>query len=885
MNKIFLIDGHAQIFRMYYAFMRRPMVNSKGVDTSILFGFTKMLLELLNRENPTHIAVAFDPPAATFRHEIFPQYKANRTAAPELVKEALEPLQEILAAFGIPVVMMPGFEADDVIGSMAAQWGSPGSSIYMVTPDKDYGQLISPYVYQYKPAKGGNEIEVIGEKEICAHYGIQTPQQVIDILTIWGDSSDNIPGIRGIGEVGAKKLIGKYGSLDNIIANAGELPQKQQAAIQESLEQIQMSRFLVTIKTDIELPVKEEELRVAFPDPQKIDAVFNKFEFNSLRKLFPADMACTPAEENCREEKLPQAEACDMQAFAQEAEKNGEIALRFENEKVLAMGSGGKYIILQDAEIPAGREILENEQIKKTGYNLKEYIKAFRTQGITLNGELADIELMHYIINPERSHREDMLIKTYLGIEPDKTASVRESSAQQQDLFSLFQETDNQPGEAEKKQMGLKCILLLELEKAVAGELEQASQMKLYTQIEAPLIRVLADMEYQGVKIDTAHLKAYSIELTKEMNLIEQEVRELAEDQTLNISSPKQIGIILYEKLQLNPKVKKSAKGSYPTDEETLNELLSAHPIVSKILEYRGLKKLLSTYIDNFPSLISPQTGKIHTTFNQALTATGRLSSTNPNLQNIPIRSERGKEIRKAFIPSHPGGYIVSADYSQIELRLMAHMSGDNGLVEAFNQNKDIHTATAAKVFKVAETEVTKEQRGRAKVANFGIIYGISAFGLSQRLGMTRTDSKELIEEYFNNYPGVKQYMNNMIEKARSEGYVETIYGRKRFLPDINSRNAVLRNFTERNAINAPLQGSAADIIKVAMIHVHNRLRKENIKSKMILQVHDELVFDVLPDEVETICKIVKEEMEGVIRLHVPLIADCGHGKNWLEAH
>ena len=884
MNKIFLIDGHAQIFRMYYAFMRRPMVNSKGVDTSILFGFTKMLLELLNREKPTHIAVAFDPPAATFRHEIFPQYKANRTAAPELVKEALEPLQEILAAFGIPVVMMPGFEADDVIGSMAAQWGSPGSSIYMVTPDKDYGQLISPYVFQYKPAKGGNEIEIIGEAEICANYGIRNPKQVIDILTIWGDSSDNIPGIRGIGEVGAKKLIGKYGSLDNIIANAGELPQKQQEAIQESLEQIQMSRFLVTIKTDIELPVKEEELRVVFPDPQKIDAVFNKFEFNSLRKLFPADMACAPAEENCREEKLPQAEACDMKAFAQEAEKNGEISLRLENEKVLAMGSGGKYIILQDNEIPAAREILENEKIKKTGYNLKEYIKTFRTQGITLNGELADIELMHYIINPERSHREDMLIKTYLGIEPDRTESARET-AQQQDLFSMFQETDNQLGEAEKKQMGLKCILLLELEKAVAGELEQASQMKLYTQIEAPLIRVLADMEYQGVKIDTAHLKAYSIELTKEMNLIEQEVRELAEDQTLNISSPKQIGIILYEKLQLNPKVKKSAKGSYPTDEETLNELLSAHPIVSKILEYRGLKKLLSTYIDNFPSLISPQTGKIHTTFNQALTATGRLSSTNPNLQNIPIRSERGKEIRKAFIPSHPGGYIVSADYSQIELRLMAHMSGDSGLVEAFNQDKDIHTATAAKVFKVAETEVTKEQRSRAKVANFGIIYGISAFGLSQRLGMTRTDSKELIEEYFNNYPGVKQYMNNMIEKARSEGYVETIYGRKRFLPDINSRNAVLRNFTERNAINAPLQGSAADIIKVAMIHVHNRLKKENIKSKMILQVHDELVFDVLPDEVETICKIVKEEMEGVIRLHVPLIADCGHGKNWLEAH
>lgn len=882
MNKIFLIDGHAQIFRMYYAFMRRPMVNSKGADTSILFGFTKMLLELVNRENPTHIAVAFDPPAATFRHEIFPQYKANRTAAPELVKEALEPLQEILAAFGIPVVMMPGFEADDVIGSMAAQWGSAGSSIYMVTPDKDYGQLISPYVYQYKPAKGGNEIEVIGEKEICAHYGIRNPQQVIDILTIWGDSSDNIPGIRGIGEVGAKKLIGKYGSLDNIIANSGELPQKQQEAIRESLEQIKMSRFLVTIKTDIELPVKEEQIRLTTPDPLKIDEVFNKFEFNSLRKLFPAEMACAPAEEN--RQALPQAEACDIKTFAEEAEKNGEISLRLENENVLAMGSSGRYIILQEGETEAARKILENEKIKKTGYNLKEYIKTLRTLGISLNGELADIELMHYIINPERSHREDMLIKTYLGIELDKTESVRETP-QQQDLFSMFEETAHTLGEAEKKRLGLLCSLLSDLEKAVTKELEQACQMELYTKIEAPLIRVLADMEYQGVKIDTAHLKAYSIELTKELNLIEQEVRELAEDQTLNISSPKQIGIILYEKLQLNPKVKKSAKGSYPTDEETLNELLSAHPIVSKILEYRGLKKLLSTYIDNFPSLISPQTGKIHTTFNQALTATGRLSSANPNLQNIPIRSERGKEIRKAFIPSRPDGFIISADYSQIELRLMAHLSGDTGLIEAFNQDKDIHTATAAKVFKVAEAEVTKEQRSRAKVANFGIIYGISAFGLSQRLGMTRTDSKELIEEYFNNYPGVKQYMNNMIEKARTEGYVETIYGRKRFLPDINSRNAVLRNFTERNAINAPLQGSAADIIKVAMINVHNRLKKENIKSKMILQVHDELVFDVLPDEVETICKIVKEEMEGVIRLQVPLIADCGHGKNWLEAH
>ncbi len=886
MNKIFLIDGHAQIFRMYYAFLRRPMVNSKGVDTSILFGFTKMLLELINKEAPTHIAVAFDPPAITFRHEIFPSYKANRSAAPELVKEALEPLQEILSAFNIPVIMIPGFEADDVIGSMAKQWESPDSNIYMVTPDKDYGQLISPYIYQYKPSRGGSETEIIGEPEICEYYGIKSPQQVIDILTIWGDSSDNIPGIRGIGEVGAKKLIGKYGSLDNVISNAGELPQKQQESIRESLEQIEMSKFLLTIKTDIELPVTAEEVKISQPDARNIDEVFDKFEFNSLKKLFPGNMI--PEQEKHVEkhrQNLPEAIECDINSFTEEALLNGTISMQLNDDKSLVMGSGNKFIILQYPDIRLSKKILENEKIRKTGYDLKQYIKLLRDTGITLNGELSDIELMHYIINPERSHRKDMLIKSYLGIEFDKTPDADKSGKLQEDLFSTPSRQEENMGQEEKQHTGLTCILLQELEKAVAKELEISHQIELYNKIEAPLIRVLADMEYQGVKIDTSHLKAYSLELTKELNIIEQQVRELAGDQTLNISSPKQIGFILYEKFNLNPKVKKSSKGSYPTDEETLNELMDAHPIVAKILEYRGLKKLLSTYIDNFPALISQQTGKIHTTFNQALTSTGRLSSVNPNLQNIPIRSERGKEIRKAFIPSYPGGYIVSADYSQIELRLMAHMSGDKGLTEAFNENKDIHTTTAAKVFKVAEEEVTKEQRGRAKVANFGIIYGISAFGLSQRLNMKRSDSKEIIEEYFNNYPGVKQYMNNMIEKARTDGFVETIYGRKRFLPDINSRNAAVRSFNERNAINAPLQGSAADIIKVAMINVYNRLKKEDIKSKMILQVHDELVFDVLPGEVNKICAIVKEEMEGVIKLHVPLIADCGYGSNWLEAH
>lgn len=897
MNKIFLIDGHAQIFRMYYAFMRRPMVNSKGVDTSILFGFTKMVLELINKEQPTHLAVAFDPPAKTFRHEAFEQYKANRSAAPELVKEALEPLQEILAAFNIPVVMMPGFEADDVIGSMAKQWENAESKIYMVTPDKDYGQLISPNIFQYKPAKGGNEIEIIGEQQICDYYGIPSPSQVIDILTIWGDSSDNVPGIRGIGEVGAKKLIGKYGSLDSVLAHTEELPQKQQDTIRESLEQIQMSRYLVTIKTDIQLPLTAEDIKISLPSPALND-VFNKYEFNSLKKLFPDTITQTlQPEETTVQKKLPAPAEIDIAEFEKEAEREKEISVKFDNEDVLILGTLSCYTVLQHENIRKAKKMLENNSIKKTGYNFKQTIKFLKHTGIELSGELSDIELMHYLINPERSHKEDILIKSYLGIDLQELKSQSETdNVLQQDMFAttdLFSAPDlfstqaeaRTIGEAEKKYSGILCALLLQLEKAVAQDLDQAHQRELYTSIEAPLIRVLADMEYEGVKIDTCHLKAYSLELTKEVNRIEQQVKDMAEDQNLNVSSPKQIGAVLYEKLNLNPKIKKGAKGSYPTDEETLNELLDAHPIVAKILEYRGLKKLLSTYIDNFPALISPATGKIHTTFNQALTATGRLSSTNPNLQNIPIRTERGKEIRKAFIPSDPNGYIVSADYSQIELRLMAHMSEDPELITAFNENKDIHTATAAKVFKVAEEQVSKEQRSRAKVANFGIIYGISAFGLSQRLGMTRTDSKEMIEEYFTNYPGVKEYMNNMIEKARKEGYVETIYGRKRFLQDINSRNAVVRNFSERNAINAPLQGSAADIIKVAMINVYKRLKTENIKSKMVLQVHDELVFDVVPTELEIIKKIVKQEMEGVIKLHVPLIADCGWGTNWLEAH
>ena len=923
MEKIFLIDGHAQIFRMYYAFMRRPMVNSKGVDTSILFGFTKMLLELIAKEQPTHLAVAFDPPAKTFRHEAFPEYKANRSAAPELVKAALEPLQEILAAFNIPVVMIPGFEADDVIGSMATQWKDTGKDIYMVTPDKDYGQLIDNNVFQYKPAKGGNDIEIIGKEQICEHYGICSPQQIIDILTIWGDSSDNVPGIRGIGEVGAKKLIGKYGSIQGIFDNLSELPKKQQEAVAEAGEQVKMSRFLVTIKTDIKLPIELDQIKIQPLNYSAIFEIFNKYEFNSLRKLLPQNIGHTEVIPNTVSDTITNSSDNSSTArpsienqsnigiLLDTAKSNKAISIRIteNNALIAAVTSTEKNKLytstisdLKDFSDGGNRnfklfkEIMENPEILKIGYGFKNYIKTLRKIGIDLNNvagsgylrNIGDIELMHYLINPERSHKEELLIKTYLNLDISSIEESQSNTQQQEpqmefDLFSMPDkvESENKISNTEINT----CALLLPLYEKICNALEEAGQSELYNKIEMPLTGVLADMECEGVKIDTKHLKAYSSTLTKELNSIEQQARELAQDPALNLSSPKQIGILLYEKLALNPKAKKGAKGNYSTDEETLSELADKHPIVSQILEYRAIKKLLSTYIDNFPALISKESGKVHTTFNQTITATGRLSSTNPNLQNIPIRTERGKEIRKAFIPSDPEGLIIAADYSQIELRLMAHMSGDKDLIEAFNSGKDIHTATAAKIFNVPEDEVTKEQRSRAKTANFGIIYGISAFGLSQRIGMNRTDSKQLIEEYFKNYPGVKEYMNNMIEKAREAGYVETIYGRRRFLPDINSRNAALRSFNERNAINAPLQGSAADIIKVAMINLYKRLKKEDIKSKMVLQVHDELVFDAIPQEVETIKRIVKEEMESVIKLHIPLIADCNSGKNWLEAH
>lgn len=893
MNRIFLIDGHAQIFRMYYAFMRHPMVNSKGRDTSIIFGFTKMLLELIEKERPTHIAVAFDPPAKTFRHEAFPEYKANRSAAPELVKEALEPLTEIMQALNIPVVMVPGFEADDVIGSMASQWSGAEDKIYMVTPDKDYGQLISENVYQYKPAKGGTGAEIIDREQICNQYGISDPRQVADILAIWGDASDNVPGVRGIGEVGAKKLVSRFGSVEGVVANSMQLPVKQQEAIKEAENRLGMSKFLVTIKRDIELPLQKEEIKIRSANKEALSAVFNKYEINSLRKLLGMSEVKSDATASADSFTLKTKEV-SAEEFALIAARSKTISIKFTDERNFIAASDGVYTCaVTDRESGAAlKEIMENPSVVKTGTGFKQYIKYFRAAGIDLNGALnsgyltavKDIEIMHYVLDPERSHNVRILVRSFLGAEAEQFLDAGKAQEKQKetDLFSAVPETEEEGVSLERAIN--ECALLLPLCMQIWKKLEENRLSELYDKIEMPLIAVLSSMELEGVKIDTLHLKNYSRLLNGELNEIERQVRQMAGEPELNISSPKQIGLLLYEKLQLSPKTKKSPKGNYPTDEEKLNELKEKHPIVEKIMEYRGLKKLLSTYIDNFPQMID-RDGKLHTSFNQSLTATGRLSSSNPNLQNIPIRTERGREIRKAFVPSTEHGAIVSADYSQIELRLMAHMSADSGLVEAFNHNKDIHTATAARIFREREEDVTKEQRSKAKTANFGIIYGISSFGLSQRIGMSRSDSKALIDEYFSNYPGVREYIDRMIEHARQNGYVETIFGRRRFLPDINSRNSTVRGFNERNAINAPLQGSAADIIKLAMINVYKRLQSEGFRSRMVLQVHDELVLDTVEEETESVKKLLKEEMESIVKLRVPLIAECNAGANWLEAH
>ena len=884
-NRLFLIDGHALIFRMYYAFLRRPMINSKGADMSILFGFTKYILELIEKEKPTHLAIAFDPPGGTFRHEMYPDYKGNRDETPQLIIDSLEPLCGLCKAMKIPVLMVKGFEADDVIGSMAKRCGGEGMKVFMVTPDKDYGQLITENILQYKPGKAGGENEIIDVNGICSRYGIQRPEQVIEILTICGDASDNVPGVKGVGEVGAGKLIARYGSVDNIYAHLDELTPRQREAFENSRGHIMMSHDLVTIKTDIELDVTCRDMELEMVFDQEVADLFEEYEFGSLKKYL-GDIKPQPRKEQNRliSTKADVREVCK----AATQTKKCAILVKAEHEGIfspvnriyMATDMDGEILVAEgDAE--SFRTLLEDPETIKYGYDLKFQRNILKHNGIELNGKYMDIELMHYLINPEKSHKLDILCRSYLDITLEEEAEEE----MQAESLSLF---DDEPQEKDHTELHLKEVAAMcLLGTKVWEEMETLSLCDLYNTMEEPLISILSDLEMEGVKIDLAQLRKYSYDLASELNEIQARIRDMAQEPDLNIMSPKQIGVLLFEKLKVDPKIKpkSNVRYSYPTDEETLSALAERHPIINEILEYRGVKKLLSTYIEPLPSFVSPVTGKIHTTFNQSLTATGRLSSSKPNLQNIPIRTERGKEIRKAFVPSTPDGFIVSADYSQIELRIMAHLSCDTHLIEAFRKGQDVHAMTAAKIFGISPDEVTSDQRRIAKTANFGIMYGISSFGLAQRLKIGRAEAKKIIEDYFANFPAISSFIEDTLAVTRENGYVETIFGRRRYLPDINSKNGTVRSLAERNAVNAPIQGTAADIIKLAMINVDRRIAKEGLKSRMILQIHDELVFDAVADEVEKLEAIVKEEMENVTRLSIPLTVECNHGKNWLEAH
>ena len=885
-KKLFLIDGHALIFKMYYAFLRHPMINSKGADMSILFGFTKYILELIEKEKPTHFAVAFDPPGGTFRHEMYPEYKGTRSETPQLIIDSLEPLTELCTAMGFPVLMIKGFEADDVIGSMAKRAEKEGFTTYMVTPDKDYGQLISPNILQFKPGKSGSESEIIDTAKVCEKYGISRPEQVVEILTICGDSSDNVPGVKGVGEVGAGKLIAKFGTVQNIYAHIDELTPKQREAFENSKGHIQLSHELVTIKTDIPLDVTQEQMRLTGEYSPEVADLFEKYEFGSLRKYL-GSIKPTVQEET----KTLNFQEGSVQEVCNAAAKDGRCAIIVEGE-----GSGifapikkitvsarvdEEACVAASGAVADFSDLIADQAIEKYGYDLKLQRNLLAHNGVRLEGRLMDIELMHYLINPEKSHKIEILTKTYLGVNLEEMTSQAKEAPQELSLLDEVPEDDTENSRTAEAA----ATILLGVK--VRKEMTDMNLGGLYDTMEEPLMKVLSDMEMEGVKIDMAQLRSYSAGLAAEMNSIQERVREMAQEPNLNILSPIQIGNLIFEKLKLDPKIKPKAgaRYSYPTDEDTLSALSDKHPIVGEILEYRAVRKLLSTYIDPLPTYVSETTGKIHTTFNQALTATGRLSSSKPNLQNIPIRTERGKEIRKAFVPSRTDGVIVSADYSQIELRIMAHLSCDTHLIDAFRKGQDVHAITAAKIFGIPVQEVTADHRRIAKTANFGIMYGISAFGLSQRLHIGRAEAKKIIEDYFANFPAISSYIEDTLASARETGYVETIFGRRRYLPDITSKNGTVRSLAERNAVNAPIQGTSADIIKLAMINVDARLKKEGMQSRMVLQIHDELVFDAVHEELDKLCTIVKEEMENVTSLSVPLTVECNYGNNWLEAH
>ncbi len=873
--KLFLIDGHALIFKMYYAFLGRPMVNSKGIDTSILFGFTKYLLELIDREKPTHVAVSFDPPGGTFRNALYPLYKANRSETPQLVIDALEPLTSIVRSLGIPVLMVSGFEADDVIGTAAKKFATEDFDVYMVTPDKDYGQLVSAHIFQYKPGKSGSDNEILDEAAICAKWNISSPSQVRDILTLCGDSSDNVPGVQGVGPVGAAKLLAKYGSTQGIYAHLEELTSRQQELFRAAEPHIGLSEELVTIRTDVPIEVRAEDMVFSPEDTPALEALLDEYEMPSLRRLLEkiSGGRTSRPETSARKAVSLEAETLPVGEFIRLASAQKKLSLCLSGNRIYA-ASASKCASGTPEEF---RAILEDGSTVKVGAGIKSLMNALASEGISLAGRLEDVELMHYLLNPERSHKFETLVASYLGVD------LSEESGEERREASLF---DDGPEQDSPADMSGSALALLLLDDCLNREIDAAEGLRqLYDEIEEPLIGVLSRMEMKGVKVDLNSLSDFAAMLRTRMADREAEVRELAGEPELNVSSPRQIGAVIFEKLALDPKAKKPRSGNWPTDEQTLQELSDRSPIIEAILDYRGLRKLLSTYIEPFARYVSPRDGRVHTTFNQTLTSTGRLSSSNPNLQNIPVRTDLGREIRRAFVAGEEGSVMMSADYSQIELRLMAHFSGDEHLLGAFRQGMDVHAATAAKIFGIPPGEVTAEQRRVAKTANFGIMYGISAFGLSQRLHCTRQEARRIIDDYFASFPAIRRYIDDTVAAARRDGFVETLFGRRRYIADINSSNATVRSLAERNAVNAPIQGSAADIIKLAMAAVDRRLREEGLKSSMVLQIHDELLLEVPAGETDRVRDILVEEMEGVTRLSVPLTVECNYGKNWLDAH
>ena len=944
MDKLFLLDAYALIYRAYYAFLKAPRINSKGFNTSAVLGFVNTLEDILNNEKPTHIGVAFDPKGGTFRHELYKEYKAQREETPEVIRESVPVIKQILEAYRIPILEVAGFEADDVIGTLAHKADEKGITTYMMTPDKDYCQLVTEKSLIYRPKYGNNGYEIMGPEQVKQKYGLNSTDQVIDMLGLMGDSSDNIPGCPGIGEKTAVKLITEFGGIDGLLANTDKLKGALKEKVETNVEQIKFSRLLATIRTDVPIELDMESLKFAGPDEQNLFRIFEDLEFRTLMNrirskqttvsLFPETGTQTAQQESAPQPKpvkndgfhgdlfdlfqpeiQPQAEFSNLKDirtvqhsyYLIETEKDAQalafkIAARdffcFDTETTgtnpitaeivglsVAFNEHEAWYVTMPREregkqhmLEIFRSVFENPASLKIGQNIKYDILVLGNYGIEVEGPMFDTMIAHYLLQPELHHNMDYLAEIYLNY---KTVHIEEL---------IGEKGKNQRNMAELSPSQVyeyaceDADITLQLKSILEKELEKDGTVPLFRDVEMPLVKVLAYMERNGAMIDPAALAETSKLFTERMKVLETEIFQEAGGEPFNILSPKQVGDILFEKMRIVDKPKKTKTGQYVTSEDVLESLRADHKIVDLILKYRGLKKLLSTYIDALPELVNPVTGKIHTSYNQTVTATGRLSSSNPNLQNIPIRDDDGKEVRKAFIPE-PGCKFFSADYSQIELRIMAHLSQDQNMIEDFKLGHDIHAATAAKVFHKPIDEVSKSERSKAKTANFGIIYGISAFGLAQRMGVSRFEAKQLIENYFKTYNGIKNYMDHSIEEARKKGYIETILKRKRYLPDINSHNATVRGFAERNAINAPIQGSAADIIKIAMIAIYRRFKKENIKSTMILQVHDELNFNVVPGEEQTVEKIVIEEMQKAWPMSVPLIADCGWGTNWLEAH